>query len=148
MSEQQPPFWKVKTLSKMTRQEWESLCDRCGKCCVLKLEDVDSGDIFSTDVGCRLLDCATACCQNYDNRKTYVPDCTEITPDNIHELHWLPASCSYKLLAENKPLPAWHPLRTGDIGSTQKAGQSVAGLIFPEDAIDEEDMVDHIYKWD
>lgn len=148
MSEEQSRFWEVKSLAEMSDAEWESLCDRCGKCCVLKLEDVDSGEVFSTDVGCKLLNCATASCSNYPERKKFVPDCTQITPQNIKDLHWLPRTCAYRLIAENKPLYEWHPLVTGDISSTRKSGKSVAGLIFPEGAIDDEDMVDHIYNWD
>jgi len=141
-------FWQTKTLEEMTSDEWESLCDRCGKCCLLKLEDVDTAKIYTTDVACKLLDCGTACCTDYPHRKRHVPDCTLLTPQTVPTIHWLPASCAYRLIADNRPLPSWHPLITGDPHSTRKSGNSVAGRVFPELAIDDEDMADHIYDWD
>ena len=147
MPEIEAQFWLKKTLQEMNPDEWEALCDRCGKCCLLKLEDVDTGKIYTTDVGCKLLDCGKGCCSDYQNRKNIVPDCTQITPQNIHGLSWLPHSCAYKSLAENRPLPDWHPLITGEQDSATIYGQSVAGRIFPEMAIDDEDMADHIIEW-
>lgn len=141
-------FWKIKPLSQMTSQEWESLCDGCGKCCVLKLEDVDSGLIHYTDVGCRLLDCSSARCRDYENRRQQVADCVMLTPDNLHQLGWMPASCAYRLIHEGRDLPDWHPLITGDPDSTRKAGKSVAGRLFSEDKVDEEALGNHLTDWD
>ena len=140
-------FWQHTPLDEMTPTQWESLCDRCGKCCVLKLEDVDTNDIYYTDVGCKLLDCKTARCCDYQNRKDHVPDCIVLSMDNLPQLRWMPASCAYRLLYEGKSLPDWHPLISGNPMSPVAAGQSVAGRIFPETAIDEDDLPDHITKW-
>ena len=104
------PFWKTKSLAEMSAEEWESLCDGCGKCCVLKLEDVDSGDIYYTDVACKLLDCASARCTDYPNRKASVPDCVVLRPDNLASLFWMPTSCAYRVVFEGGDLPEWHPL--------------------------------------
>lgn len=141
-------FWVTTPLSDMSAQEWESLCDGCGKCCVLKLEDVDTGEVFSTDVGCQLLDCKTARCQDYSNRKAKVPDCVHLTLDNLAHLHWMPKSCAYRRLNEGRGLPDWHPLVTGDSLSTIRSGNSVAGRIMPEYSVAEEDMPEHIFDWD
>ena len=145
---QQTGFWTEKPLSEMTAQEWESLCDGCGKCCVLKLEDIDSGEVFSTDVGCRLLDCKTARCMDYDNRRIEVPDCVILTADNLSYLSWMPKSCAYRLIHEGQPLPQWHPLISGSMSSVHDAGISVAGRILPEGAVEDDDMIDHIVEWD
>ena len=141
------PFWKSKSLAEMTQQEWESVCDRCGKCCVLKVEDMDSGDDHYTDIACKLLDCATATCMNYADRKTHVPDCVTLTPDNLSSLQWMPTSCAYRRLDEGHDLPSWHPLVSGKAGSTSAAGQSVAGRVFPEGAVEAGDIIDHIVEW-
>ena len=140
-------FWQHTPLDEMTPTQWESLCDGCGKCCVLKLEDVDTNDIYYTDVGCKLLDCKTARCCDYQNRKDHVPDCIVLSMDNLPQLRWMPASCAYRLLYEGKSLPDWHPLISGNPMSPVAAGQSVAGRIFPETAIDEDDLPDHITNW-
>ncbi|MFZ9135983.1 MAG: YcgN family cysteine cluster protein, partial [Candidatus Puniceispirillaceae bacterium] len=103
------PFWKTIPLEKLDKDQWESLCDGCGKCCVLKLEDVDTGEVHYTDVGCKLLDCKTARCSSYEKRKSFVPDCVMLTPDNLGMLSWMPKSCAYRLIYENKDLPDWHP---------------------------------------
>lgn len=145
MSEE--PFWKRKTLAEMTREEWESLCDGCGKCCVLKLEDVDTGDIYYTDVACKLLDCDDCSCTDYANRKAIVPDCVILTPERLESLHWMPKSCAYRRLNEGMDLPDWHPLVTGEPESTRLSGNSVAGQIIPEAHVAEADMPDHIREW-
>ena len=142
------PFWKEKRLGEMSPAEWESLCDRCGKCCVLKLEDADTGEIHYTDVACRLLDCGKACCTDYPNRREFVPDCITLSPDNLDSLTWMPQSCAYRLLHEGKPLPAWHPLVSGDPNSTNKTGMSVAGRVFPEDSVPVASIIDRITIWD
>ena len=141
------PFWTTKTLSEMNEEEWESLCDRCGKCCVLKVEDVDTGDIYYTDVACKLLDCGNATCMNYVERKQTVPDCVSLTPENLSSLKWMPRSCTYRRLFEGHDLPEWHPLLTNDPDSTRKAGHSVAGRVLPEGAVETADIIDHITEW-
>ena len=140
-------FWTDTPLEKMTSSQWESLCDGCGTCCVLKLENVDTGTIHYTDVGCRLLDCTTARCRDYSRRKSMVPDCVILELESLHKLVWMPSTCAYRLLFEGKDLPEWHPLITGDKNSTQRAGHSVAGRIFTESDIDEDDLPDHITEW-
>ena len=141
------PFWKEKSLADMNSEEWESLCDGCGKCCVLKIEDVDTGKVHYTDVACKLLDCGTASCLDYDNRKKQVPDCIMLTPQNLAALHWMPDSCAYRLLHEGAELPPWHPLVCGDKDGPKKAGISVAGRVFPEEAVELTDLIDHITQW-
>jgi len=141
------PFWKTIPLEKLDKDQWESLCDGCGKCCVLKLEDVDTGEVHYTDVGCKLLDCKTARCSNYEKRKSFVPDCVMLTPDNLGMLSWMPKSCAYRLIYENKDLPDWHPLITGNPDRAILAGHSVAGRVTPESAVDEDDLPDHITIW-
>ena len=140
-------YWRHTPLDQMSPQEWEKLCDGCGKCCVIKLEDVDDGTIHYTDISCTLLDGTTCQCKDYPNRKALVPDCVMLTPDNLEALPWMPPSCAYRLLHEGKALPDWHPLVTGDPQSTHKAGQSVLGQIFSEDDIAEDDYPDHIKNW-
>ena len=141
------PFWKQKSLSDMTRDEWESLCDGCGKCCVLKIEDVDTGEVHYTDVACRLLDCGTAECLDYANRKAKVPDCIMLTPQNLEALTWMPDSCAYRVLHEGRDLPLWHPLVCGHSSGPTDAGISVAGRVFPEDSVALTDLIDHITQW-
>jgi uncharacterized protein len=123
------PFWREKPLAAMSSTEWESLCDGCGRCCVLKLEDEDTGDILHTDVGCTLLDPNTCRCRDYANRQTKVSDCVRLTPEKVETIPWLPETCAYRLLDEGQDLPAWHPLVTGDPRSVHRAGISVRGRL-------------------
>jgi len=142
------PFWKMKSLDQMSRDEWESLCDHCGKCCLVKLEDEDTGLHLETDVACTLFDCENGGCRNYPHRHTQVPDCVVLTPDNIRTLPWIPKTCAYRLIAEGKDLFDWHPLVTGDPHSTAKAGMSVAGQVVSEDDFDgDPDWDQHIVEW-
>src|SRR5271156_3628454 len=104
-----PPFWRVKTLDEMSPSEWESLCDGCGRCCLVKLEDEDTGRIYFTDLGCKLLRNSDCRCGDYARRQTKVPDCIKLTPETIGELRWLPPTCAYKLLNDGKDLLWWHP---------------------------------------
>lgn len=127
-----PPFWKLKTLGDMSREEWESLCDGCGKCCLHKLEDEDSGEIHYTSVACRLLDLDEVRCTNYAERARWVATCTLLTPDNVGALGWLPATCAYRLVNEGKDLPDWHPLVSGTRDSVHAAGISVRGWAVAE----------------
>ena len=140
-------FWEDIPLDEMSSSQWEALCDGCGKCCVLKLEDVDTGEIYYTDVSCKLLDCGTARCTNYNDRKSLVPDCVVLEPDTMQTLSWMPHSCAYRLLFEGKDLPEWHPLITGKPDSTKLAGQSVAAKVTSEAKVDEEDLPEHIRLW-
>jgi len=121
------PFWEAKSLREMTPGEWESLCDGCGLCCLIRFEDEDTGEITPTRVACRLFDSDRCRCTDYAGRKARVPDCIKLTPGNIDALPWMPLSCAYRRLNEAKPLPLWHPLITGDPESVHAAGVSVRG---------------------
>lgn len=140
-------FWEVKSLSEMNHHEWESLCDHCGKCCLLKLEDEDTGVVYYTGVSCRYLDTTTCECGEYKARLELVPDCVRLTPDNIDAFKWLPHTCAYRLLSEKKPLPDWHPLISGDPSTVVQAGVSVRDRVIQEDYVHEEDLTQYIIKW-
>ena len=133
------PFWERKRLEQMTAGEWESLCDGCGLCCLIRFEDEDSGEIIPTRVSCRLFDGDACGCKDYANRKAHVPDCIKLTPWNIDDLPWMPRSCAYRRLNEGKPLPVWHPLLTGDRESVHEAGVSVRGQTIDEATLEEPD---------
>ena len=139
------PFWQVKELVDMSQEEWESLCDGCARCCLNKLEDIDSGDIAYTSVACRLLDLVTCRCSDYENRTRFVPDCIVLTPKRVEELRWLPTTCAYRVLSEGGTLADWHPLVSGDPDSVRKAGISVAGRVISEREAD--DLEDYIVSW-
>ena len=138
------PFWETKTLPELTQAEWEALCDGCGKCCLRKLEDEDTGDLFHTNVACRLLDLATGRCSRYADRFRWVPDCVSLTPTEVRQVRWLPRTCAYRLRAAGQPLPHWHPLRTGDRGSTQRAGMTICGWAVSERRVRR--LEDHIIE--
>lgn len=131
------PFWKHKSLTDMTRDEWESLCDGCGRCCLHKLEDVDTGKVHYTRVACRLLDLQSCRCRDYARRTARVPDCEVLSPDRLASLAWLPATCAYRLVAEGADLPSWHPLVSGDPDSVHKAGISVRAMAVSEIEVDD-----------
>ncbi len=135
-------FWETKTLREMNRAEWESLCDGCGKCCIHKLEDEETGALMATNVACRLLDRRCGRCTDYKHRRAYVPECVRLTPEKVEQLDWLPSTCAYLLLHEGKPLPDWHPLVTGDPESVHAAGQSVRGWTISE--VDAGDLEHHL----
>lgn len=142
------PFWRVKPLAAMDAAEWESLCDGCGRCCLVKLEDEDTGQVAYTDVACRLLDTATCRCADYENRSAQVADCVRLTPEAVTSLAWLPPTCGYRLVAEGKDLPFWHPLVSGDPASVAAAGIAVAGKVAgKEDAFGLFELVEHIVSW-
>ena len=130
-------FWKRKSLSQMTADEWEALCDGCGLCCMLNIQDEDTGDVFYTDVACRLFDIDTCRCTDYANRAKKVADCLVLTPDEKDAYEWLPDSCAYRRLANGKELPGWHPLVTGRPESVHEAGISMQGKAISETDADE-----------
>ncbi|HDZ55113.1 MAG TPA: YcgN family cysteine cluster protein [Pseudomonas xinjiangensis] len=145
MAQRVQEFWKRKPLAEMDRQEWESLCDGCGLCCLQKLEDEDDpAAIYYTRVACKLLDRDTCRCSNYDNRRQYVPDCIQLTPKDAGDFSWLPPSCGYRLVAEGEDLPPWHHLVCGDRQAVHNAGISQAGRMLAEEAVDEDDWEEHI----
>lgn len=139
------PFWRRKRLDEMTPGEWESLCDGCGKCCLMKLEYEDSGEIDWTNVACRQLNLGTCRCKAYGLRKVLVEDCVSLTPDNIGAIKWLPATCGYRLIHEGRNLYWWHPLVSGDPETVHAAGVSVRGRVIGEDTAGE--LEDHIVGW-
>jgi len=138
-------FWETTPLAAMTRDQWESLCDGCGKCCLEKFEDEDSGDIIYSRVACALLDLETCRCSDYANRSRRMPDCVTLVPAVLEQSKWLPETCAYRRLAEGQPLPSWHPLITGDQESVRQAGQSLYGrAICPGPRID---PLMHLVDW-
>ena len=137
------PFWQTKSLQEMTAAEWESLCDGCGLCCLIRFEDEETGEVIPTRVACKLLDQHLCQCKDYVNRKAHVPDCIKLTPWNIDALAWMPPSCAYRRLHEGRDLPSWHPLITGDPDSVHQAGVSIRDQTVSEDSLaDPEDALD------
>jgi hypothetical protein len=137
-------FWE-RPLKSLSQDEWESLCDGCGKCCLNKLEDEDTREVAFTRIACRLLDDTTCKCAQYPIRKHFVPECVVLTPKTLPDVaYFMPTTCAYRLLHEGKPLPDWHPLLTGDLESVHRAGVSVRGWTIPEFEVDEEDWEDHV----
>ncbi len=142
------PFWKNKKLHEMSEREWESLCDGCGRCCLVKLEDEDTGRIYATDVACRLFDANVCRCKDYAHRQEMVPDCIRLTPQEVARLTWLPPTCAYRLVREGADLPAWHPLISGDPETVHTAGVSVRGRVSAsEDDIAVDDLPERIVEW-
>ncbi len=139
------PYWRTKTLEEMTRAEWEALCDGCARCCLLKLEDEDTGEIAYTDIACRLLDTGTCRCTRYRQRLRLVPECVDLTPRQVRRLGWLPSTCAYRLVAEGRDLAWWHPLVSGDPETVHRAGISVRGRVVPERRGD--DPEERIVTW-
>lgn len=138
------PFWKTIPLNEMTSEQWESLCDGCAKCCIIKFEDEDTGRIFHTNVVCELLDIYHCQCTRYAERSALVPTCLTLDNQLIHELKWMPETCAYRLLAENKDLPAWHPLISGNPNSVHTSGNSVRAKVVSARDIAEDDLIDYV----
>lgn len=143
MSAVTKPFWEHKRLEQMTVAEWESLCDGCGLCCLVRFEDEDTGEVIPTRVHCKLFDSSRCACTDYAGRKAQVPDCIKLTPHNIERLAWMPKSCAYRRIYEGRELADWHPLVSGDPESVHRGGVSIRGqtvcetaLAAPEDALD------------
>ncbi|HEX2257071.1 MAG TPA: YcgN family cysteine cluster protein [Afifellaceae bacterium] len=141
------PFWRRKRLDEMDAAEWESLCDGCARCCLNKLEEEDTGEIFWTSVACRLLDGETCRCRDYANRQARVPDCLQLTPRSVPELTWLPPTCAYRLVGEGRDLYWWHPLVSGDPETVHQAGISVRGRVVSEEGIAVAELEDFIVDW-
>jgi len=139
-------FWEIKKLEQMTDQEWESLCDGCARCCLLKLEDEDTGALFFTNVSCHLLDIENCNCKDYPNRKLLVPECLQVRRMPISEYQWLPKTCAYRLVSQGQPLPEWHPLISGDQQSVQQVGVTVESFAVSEDYIHPQQLQDHIIE--
>jgi len=141
------PFWKEKTLEELTPEEWEALCDGCGKCCLFKLINKNTKKVEYTNVTCKYLNLDDIQCMHYADRHTLVPDCVILTPELVRQFDWLPDTCAYKLLAQGKDLKWWHPLISGDRKSVLMAGVSIKGKVVSEDDIDPNDLEDMIVNW-
>lgn len=139
------PFWLRKSLDEMSLDEWESLCDGCGRCCLHKLEDMETREISYTNVACSMLDVGACRCTNYVERTFRIPDCVELTPTTLKTVKWLPPTCAYRLVGEGKPLYGWHPLVSGDPDTVHSAGISVRGLAVREQ--DAGELEDYIVDW-
>ncbi len=139
-------FWEQKSLANMSEAEWELLCDGCAKCCLHKLEDEQSGEVFYTKVVCRYMD-EQCRCTEYQQRHVLVPNCVWLKPEDVKQFHWLPQSCAYRLIAEGKPLAAWHPLVSGDTESVHRAGISIQGRALSEEYVHPDGMEEHIIHW-
>ena len=142
-----PRFWERKPLTKLSPKEWEALCDGCGKCCLNKLEDEETGEVALTRVACRLFDDTTCRCAQYEIRRQFVPECISLTPQTIEQhAYWLPETCAYKLLWDGKPLYDWHPLISGTAETVHTVGVSMQGKTVPEFEVHEDDWEDHIIE--
>lgn len=141
------PFWKAKSLPEMSDLEWESLCDGCGRCCLIKFQDEDTGRVAYTDIACRLLDTETCRCRSYADRTRLVSECLDLRREDAETFGSLPSTCAYRLLHEGRDLPEWHPLLTGDPDSVHKAGISVRGRVTSEDFVHPRDIEDRDVEW-
>ncbi len=140
-------FWLTTALTDMTKQQWESLCDGCAKCCLIKLEDEDTGDVAYTNVVCQYMDEKSCACTEYQDRNNLVPNCVWLKPDMVDEFFWLPETCSYRLVAEGKDLPFWHHLKSGSRETVHQAGASVKDKVLNEKFIPEDDLEEYVVHW-
>ncbi|MGI9475243.1 MAG: YcgN family cysteine cluster protein [Hyphomicrobiaceae bacterium] len=138
------PYWQRKRLDELTHREWEQLCDGCGRCCMLKLEDEDTDEIYLTRLSCKLLDIGQCRCTDYNNRHKRVPDCLSLTPEMVQELSWLPETCAYRLVSEGRDLAWWHPLVSGSAETVHAAGISVRDWAMPETAARAEELYKYL----
>lgn len=146
-SDEALPFWEAKKLGEMSVEEWESLCDGCGKCCLIKLQDDADDSTEYTEIACRLLDPDRCRCTRYGERKHLVSDCVTLSPGSVGSLKWMPSTCAYRLLSEGRPLYWWHPLLSGDPETVHLAGMSVRHRVLSEGDVHEADFEDHIVTW-
>lgn len=142
-----PHFWDRYTLEQLNPAEWEALCDGCGLCCLIKLQDEQTQEIAYTKVACQLLDCQSAKCQDYQNRHQWVPDCLQLTPDLVEQLPWLPRNCAYRRVHERKGLASWHYLRSGDRNTIKRIKKSAAGRCISESEVSEDQLEEYIVRW-
>ena len=142
------PFWQEKTLEEMTHEEWESLCDGCGKCCLHKIDDVNSGEILYTRVACRFLDINTCRCRHYGRRSELVSDCIDLTPEMVRTISWLPDSCAYRRIAEGRDLAWWHPLISGTLDTVRLAGVVICDWAVPERLVHLSELEAYVINWD
>ena len=147
MNNSSTDYWNNTPLHELSREQWEMLCDGCGKCCLHKLQDEDTNEVFYTRVACKLLDTKSGGCQDYDQRFSRVPDCMDVAKMLPSEMAWLPNSCAYRLRADNKPLPQWHPLISGKQSSVHKETKSIRGRVVSEVDVDEADLENYIIRW-
>ncbi|MDA1076555.1 MAG: YcgN family cysteine cluster protein [Proteobacteria bacterium] len=140
-------FWRNKTLGQLNPQEWEAVCDGCARCCLIKLQDEDTDEIFFTDLVCDSLDLGSCRCTHYPQRHVLVPDCIQFETEQAYSLEWLPVSCGYRRMAEGRPLAWWHPLVSGSADTVHTAGISVRGRVSPCGGVPEYDQEDHIIRW-
>ena len=142
-----PRFWETKSLAEMTHEEWEALCDGCGRCCMVKLRDEGTGEVHHTAVVCRFLDHDSCRCTRYPERHEVEPNCVHVDADNVLSLGFMPSSCAYRRVAEGRGLAWWHPLVSGDPGTVHAAGVSVAGKVLSEDGVHPDDLEHHVVTW-
>lgn len=140
------PFWRTKRLEEMSHDEWEALCDGCARCCLVKLEFEDTGELALTMAACRQLDLESCRCDCYDDREGRVEDCLVLTPETLGAINWLPSSCAYRVIARGEELPSWHPLITGDPSLVHSAGISIRGRALSESQISIDDLEDYILE--
>jgi uncharacterized cysteine cluster protein YcgN (CxxCxxCC family) len=141
------PWWNQKPLSALDPREWEALCDGCAKCCLHKLEDADTGEVFYTRIRCRYLDERSCRCTDYGRRNILMPNCIHLSPEEMDQLSWLPSTCAYRLRAEGRPLPAWHYLESGSRDSVHEAGRSIRGRVLSDEHVHLDGFDEHIVHW-